>query len=221
MSALTLIDTTVRQDQHGRYCLNDLHRAAGGENRNRPSLWAANQQTKELAAEIESGAGIPALVRRARGFSQGTYACRELVYAYAAWISAAFHLKVIRAFDALAAGRFTEALDIAKGKDPHKRSTTAERQPVLSGSGSVVSRCGVLFSTAYRAMSDRVGVKHCRQMTRAQVAEAAAFAQRLCNRTATREDFALMETNGRTLHGEPVQRSLFDGDSDLALGGAQ
>lgn len=100
--AIAIADVVVRQDSKGRYNLNDFHRAAGEENRHRPSLWADNQQAKDLAAEIaqETGkAGIPALVLQRGGKAPGTYACKELVYAYAMWISPAFHLKVIRTFD--------------------------------------------------------------------------------------------------------------------------
>jgi hypothetical protein len=103
---LIIEDTYVRQDEQGRYSLNDLHAAAGGEERHRPSRWTENQQTKDLIAEIEAQAqaGIPACVSVQRGASPGTYVARELVYAYAMWISPAFNLKVIRTFDALMTG---------------------------------------------------------------------------------------------------------------------
>lgn len=100
-NTLTVAGTRVRRDAAGRYCLNDLHRAAGGEPRHRPSRWAENQQTADLATVLEAEAGIPALVADHGGTTPGTYAAKELVYAYAMWISPAFHLAVIRAYDAL------------------------------------------------------------------------------------------------------------------------
>ena len=106
---LILEDTYVRQDEHGRFSLNDLHQAAGGDPSIRPGEWLRNKQTVELAAEISaSTAGISAIESRT-GNNGGTYVARELVYAYAMWISPAFHLKVIRTFDALVAGRMGPA----------------------------------------------------------------------------------------------------------------
>lgn len=99
---ITIADVGIRVDAKGRYNLNDFHRAAGEENRHRPSIWAENQQARDLATEIakETGkAGIPALVTQRGGKAPGTYVAKELVYAYAMWISPAFHLKVIRAYD--------------------------------------------------------------------------------------------------------------------------
>lgn len=107
----------IHQDTEGRYSLNDLHKAAGGEQRHRPKYWMELQQTKDLIAELAKPlnlgeGGIPPTernqpVKTIKGGNpqkQGTYVVRELVYAYAMWISPAFHLKVIRTFDAVATG---------------------------------------------------------------------------------------------------------------------
>lgn len=101
---IIICNTAIGQDAEGRYCLNDLHKAAGGENRHRPSIWAENRQVKNLVSELDSEAGIPALVMNRGGLQQGTYVVKELVYAYAMWISAKFHLHVIRAFDSMVTG---------------------------------------------------------------------------------------------------------------------
>jgi len=106
---LSIADVKVRTDVDGRYSLNDLHKAAGAENRHRPSMWMENQQTQALIAELEK-AGITAFESKQR---IGTFVVKELVYAYAMWLSPAFNLTVIRAFDAIANGQVEEAHRIA------------------------------------------------------------------------------------------------------------
>jgi hypothetical protein len=119
MSALIIANLQIRRDAAGRFCLNDLHQASGGEARHGPDRWFRLKQTEELVHELLKGAdrspemangatsGIPAVsemqpvVTMRGGLGQGTYAVKELVYAYAMWISAAFHLHVIRAYDAM------------------------------------------------------------------------------------------------------------------------
>ena len=103
-TALTIGATSVRQ-VGDLYSLNDLHKASGGEDKHQPAKFVRMDQTQSLIVEIENSpevaslgtAGIPA-VKTKEGRGGGTYACKELVIAYAAWISAAFHLKVIRVF---------------------------------------------------------------------------------------------------------------------------
>lgn len=102
MNALTIGTSSIRQ-LDGLYSLNDLHAAAGGEEKHAPTNFMRLDQTRALVTEICSAEMqiIPTKTVRGRGKAQGTYVCRELVYAYANWISPAFYLKMIRAFDAM------------------------------------------------------------------------------------------------------------------------
>lgn len=103
MSHLAINNTSIRLDANGRYCLNDLHRSAGGEPKDQPALFMRRKETAELVAEIgaSTDSQTPPIQTVNDGLNNGTYVVKELVYAYAMWISAAFHLKVIRTFDAV------------------------------------------------------------------------------------------------------------------------
>lgn len=122
---LTIADIIIRQDDNGRYCLNDLHKAAGGEKRHSPNYFLDIQQTKELINEIRNSLIIkdtvitvsdkinnlePIEIIKGFGVKQGTYGVKDMVYAYAMWISPVFTLKVIRAYDALVTGQIPYGL---------------------------------------------------------------------------------------------------------------
>jgi hypothetical protein len=105
--ALTISNTAIRQDSEGRYCLNDLHKAAiayGCNQRTKePGKFLLSPQTIEIIEELDTqNLGIKAVSKiQGRGKQQGTYAIKELVYSYSMWLSAKFHIAVIRAYDAL------------------------------------------------------------------------------------------------------------------------
>ena len=100
--AIEIDGAVIRQDQHGRYCLNDLHKASGGEQKNQPRYFLENKQTQELVQALtDSGIPLTPINVTRGGLDQGTYVVKQIVYAYAMWISAAFNLKVINTFDAV------------------------------------------------------------------------------------------------------------------------
>jgi KilA-N domain len=96
-NALCIGTSAIRTIDH-LYSLNDLHKASGNEVKHAPNRFLRLDQTKELISEICKSAQLQNCLQTLRGCHGGTYACKELVIAYAAWISAAFHLKVIRVF---------------------------------------------------------------------------------------------------------------------------
>jgi hypothetical protein len=84
----------------GLYSLNDLHKVSGASKKHQPANFLRLETTQELIAEIENSSDLRSLaVNTNQGRSGGTWVCKELVYAYAMWISPKFNLQVIRAFD--------------------------------------------------------------------------------------------------------------------------
>lgn len=103
MNSLTIAGTQVHQDKDGRFSLNDFHRAAGGEDKHSPNRWTRTDGYAGLVEELTPELAFAPTKTKRGGAAPGTYVCKELVYAYAQWISPRFHLHVIRTFDAVAA----------------------------------------------------------------------------------------------------------------------
>jgi hypothetical protein len=99
MSNLQILSQSIRTFEN-LYALNDLHIASGGKSKHQPSNFVRLDTTKALIAEIEKDNQHALKIIRGGNF-QGTYACEELVIAYAMWISPKFHLIVLRAFLAM------------------------------------------------------------------------------------------------------------------------
>ena len=143
MTNIISIGSSAIRQQDGLYSLNDhlqrCARSAGmeghGQAKNKPDLFLRLEQTKSLIDEISKGTDT--YLSTKLGSQGGTYASKELVIAYAAWISPAFHLQVIRVF-----------LDSQKAPAvstlPAVRSLTKEEQTAIN------MRAHVLAQEKYR-----------------------------------------------------------------------
>ena len=121
---LVIANIEIHQDAEGRYSLNDLHKAAGAEERHQPALFVRLEQTQALITEISNSTDSQSKnpLDSKSGRYGGSYGAKELVYAYAMWISPKFHLQVIRTFD-----------EVATGKVGAGRTTTLTRNQVAAG----------------------------------------------------------------------------------------
>lgn len=186
---LVIGDLSVRQDEDGRYCLNDLHKASGGLEKHKPTRFIRNQQTQELIAEIEQAPDVvlgevnqrPNLVFAVKTFhggsNQGTYVVKELVYAYAMWISAKFHLQVIRAYDSMVARLFTENSKQALIAD---KTTKKDRVPLKDAVNMLVGKAKFLnYSDAYKLVHHRFDVEHIEDIPQDQIPAAVEYVHHL------------------------------------------
>lgn len=164
MHAITLSigDIAVRQ-HNGLFSLNDLHKASGGNPSQRPGNFLQIDQTKALVAEIET-AEIPAVSTR-EGRNGGTYACRELVIAYAAWISAAFHLKVIRVFLDATTRPANPAID-------YTRVSPSDKQTIRKAVAARAGKNKLAYAAIYEALHRRFDVNSYHELPAESLQEA-------------------------------------------------
>lgn len=168
MNAISISNVAIRQTSDNLYNLNDLHKAAGSDSKHQPSNWIRIQQTQELIAEIEAQGGI-AVTTSQGGKNRGTFVCKELVYAYATWISAKFFLLVIRTFDAVVTGR----LKASSSTTPDDRKGLRQAVAVLA------VRRGIDYSSAYNMVHQRFGVEKIEDLPREVLPEAVRYVHAL------------------------------------------
>ncbi len=95
--SLMISNIEIHMDENNRYCLNDLHRANGNQDKHRPRYFLLTNQAKAMISELAID-GIPSIASKTK---LGTFAAKEIVYAYAMWMSPKFAIHVIQTFDAV------------------------------------------------------------------------------------------------------------------------
>jgi hypothetical protein len=188
MSNLIISDLTIRQDAEGRYSLNDLHKAAvatGITKDIRPNEWMALDQTRNLVEIlITENPGNKPIDSKAGRYG-GTYVVKELVYAYGMWISPAFHLKVIRAYDALVTQSSPTQSQYPKSRKALPGGLTLEQQDAVKA--LVRSRVEVLPKakqgkaaiTCWSSIKSKFGVKTYKEVPPEQFGEVLSLVARL------------------------------------------
>lgn len=169
MSNLTILNNSIRQSDN-LYSLNDLHTASGNDPKHRPTYFIKNQQTQDLITEIERCENSNIALKVIRGTQGGTYACEELMLAYAMWISPKFHLIVLRAFLSL-----------------HKKSTALlpntitpeQQQAIQSAVQQAHHRTGLSYAEIYRQIKSIFKVAKYDQLPQSQFGNAMAFIMNL------------------------------------------
>ncbi|PAT63923.1 KilA-N domain-containing protein [Psychrobacter sp. JB193] len=170
---ITILDNVVNMID-GLYSLKDLHKASGGDNKHAPFRFMRNAETKELIVEIErspdvvNGNDIKAykVVKGGSAAKQGTYACKELVYRYAMWISPKFALLVIRTFDKLVTGEL---------KVQGSQLTAEQTLPLRNAVNKLVGRSGIMYPEGYKIVHQQFGVKHIKDLTLEQLSQAVEY----------------------------------------------
>lgn len=115
MKEIAINETKIRIDDNGRLSLTDLWKASGSNPSLRPVNFEKTEKAKELTELLKVRyLTVKPIIKTQGKYTGGTWAVKELVYAYAMYVSAEFMLKVIDVFDAAAHGDGVKAVAIAQ-----------------------------------------------------------------------------------------------------------
>lgn len=167
MSNLAILNTSIRSYEN-LFSLNDLHQASGNLTKHKPAFFLRIDMTKDLIAEIEKE--TPNALKVIRGAQGGTYACEELMLAYAMWISPKFHLIVLRAF-----------LNLHKNSTALLPNTITpeQQQAIQSAVQQAHHRTGLHWQEIYRQLKQAFKVAKYDQIPQSQFGNAMAFIMNL------------------------------------------
>ncbi|MGJ8516637.1 P63C domain-containing protein [Carnimonas bestiolae] len=102
ITVINLHGIQVRIDEEGRYCLNDLHKAAKANgkagNSQRPGEFLKTAQVQRFVDRLTDANNVASVVSIKGGKRQGTYAHELVVTRYAAWIDVDFEIDVYATF---------------------------------------------------------------------------------------------------------------------------
>lgn len=164
---LIILDQEIRPYEN-LFSLNDLHVSSGGNLKHKPSNFIRLDTTKDLIAEIEKD--NQHALKIIRGTNGGTFACEELVIAYAMWISPKFHLVVLRAF-----------LNLHKNSTALLPNTITpeQQQAIQSAVQQAHHRTGLHWQEIYRQLKSAFKVAKYDQIPQDQFGNAMAFIMNL------------------------------------------
>lgn len=173
MQTLSLQNQSVRTLDN-LFCLQDIHAASNSDKNKQPAFFIRNQQTKDLIQTIHSANSQSAVRIVNGGPDRGTWACQELVIAYANWISPKFYLHVINTFLAnqgqstlpsdYTQWRDDKAMSVALGFIPAIKDELDNQYKSMSGQGHsiafnfVKSELACKFSILTKHAIDSLGI---------------------------------------------------------------